>query len=259
MKKILLLAAVSCLFLLNLNAQTVATDWTKNDCIGNQKTNLFAVLDSGYCVVQEYVMMNCAPCIAGGKALKNTLVKPFETSNPGRVKVFQTVFDNTTTCATMQTWATTNGFTSSKIFIKGSTEVNYYGGMGMPTIVVLGGGKAHKIYYQMQGYASTDNATITAAIKKAIQESAVGTQEIASTFKAEVTPNPAHNAVFINTDAPMKSVALYDVAGALVQNIDVENGNQSAVLEVSDLPSGLYFTKITFSNNQFLQKKFVKE
>jgi hypothetical protein len=259
MKKIFFIVATFLMSFSYSNAQTTGLDWTKSDCVNNQSTNLFAVLDSNYCVVQEYVMMNCSPCITGGKALKNTIVKPFETSNPGKVKVFQTVFDNSTTCATMKTWATTNAFTASKIFIKGTTEVDYYGGMGMPTIVVLGGGKSHKVYYQKQGYSTADNATITAAIKKAIAEATVGTQEIASEFKAEITPNPASTTVFVNADAPIKSIALFNLSGALVQTVEVENGNQSAAIDVATLPTGLYFTKITFTNNKFLQTKFVKE
>lgn len=141
--------------------------WSKKDIRNGRQYDLYAQMDSGFVIVHEYVMMSCRPCITAGKGLEN-IVNSLRKLHPGRVKYFQTVFEDETDAATMKKWVKDNGFTPDAVFIKGAKEVEFYGGMGMPTILVLGGGKRHKGYYKRLGYSPRDNGVIIKAIRRAL-------------------------------------------------------------------------------------------
>jgi hypothetical protein len=147
-----------------------AKNWTKKDCATGRQYELFNLLDSGYVIVQEYVMMDCRPCITAGKGLEK-VVNSLRKLNPGKVKYFQTVYENKTDARTMLKWVKENGFTPDAVFIKGAEEVDFYGDMGMPTIIVLGGGKRHKGYYKRLGYSPRENGVIIKAVRRAISMS----------------------------------------------------------------------------------------
>ncbi|MFT4060872.1 MAG: hypothetical protein QM642_00790 [Edaphocola sp.] len=144
-----------------------AMRWAKDDIRSGRKIELYNVLDSGLVVVHEYVMMSCRPCITAGKGLEK-IVSSMRKLHPGRIRYYQTVYDDVTDAATMKQWVRENGFTPDAVFVKGAGEVQYYGGMGMPTIVVLGGGQRHKGYYKRQGYSPRENGVIIKAIRRAL-------------------------------------------------------------------------------------------
>lgn len=240
-----------------LFAQTTAMDWTKNDCNSNTPHHLYAELDSGFVIVQEYVMMNCTPCITGGNGLKN-LVAPFNTSHPGKVRIYQTVYENTTTCNTMNTWAANNNFTASTLFRQGSAEVNYYGGMGMPTIVVMGGAD-HSVFYVHQGYSPSQDNAIMAAINSAIAASTVSAIDIVeATSYLSILPNPAYTTVSIYCTKPLSEAGLFDLSGKLITYQSNIAGNK-VDFSVQDLPNGIYMIKATDKDGQTNFQKLVKQ
>lgn len=144
--------------------------WKKNEVRSGREYDLYNQLDSGFVIVHEYVMMSCRPCITAGKGLEK-IVNSMRKLHPGRVKYFQTVYEDETDAATMKKWVKENGFTPDAVFLKGADEIKFYGGMGMPTILVLGGGKRHKGYYKRLGYSPRDNGVIIKAIRRGLSMS----------------------------------------------------------------------------------------
>lgn len=142
--------------------------WAKAECVSGSNVDLFNVLDSGYVIVHEYIMVNCRPCITAGKGL-SYVIDNLKKEYPGRIKFFQTVYEDETSCDSMVSWVSQHSFKPDGVFVKGAEEVAFYGGMGMPTIVVLGGGMRHKGYYKKQGYSPRDNSYLITAIKRAIK------------------------------------------------------------------------------------------
>lgn len=141
--------------------------WIKKDIISGREIDLYNQLDSGFVVVQEYVMMDCRPCITAGKGLSN-VVSSMKKLHPGRIRYFITVYDDETGEKKLKQWIKENGFAPDGVFLKGSKEVEYYGGMGMPTILVLGGGMRHKGYYKRLGYSPRENGVIIKAMRRAL-------------------------------------------------------------------------------------------
>src|SRR5882672_9826350 len=155
--KNLVLSAFSILIINNFSfAQTTAMDWTKDDCNGSSH-NCFTEMDSGNVLLCEYVM-TCGTCISAANYLEE-IYQDYSVSNPGSVKFYAIDWNASFTCSSFQSWS--SGLSCS-LFLNGYDEVNYYGGMGMPTIVVLGGAD-HHVYYSKLGYShSADDANVRA-------------------------------------------------------------------------------------------------
>ncbi len=144
-----------------------AKQWIKKDCFTGNTYDLFQQLDSGFVIIHEYIMLDCRPCITAGKGLEK-IVNSLRKLHPGRIKYFQTVYEDKTSDKKMSQWVRENGFTPDAVFIKGADEVAFYGGMGMPTILVLGGGRRHKGYYKRLGYSPRENGVIIKAARRAL-------------------------------------------------------------------------------------------
>ena len=73
-------------------------------------------------------------------------------------------------------------------------------------------------------------------------------------------PNPANNELnvqldYVNTDY---KIAIYNTLGSfLYESNQLSNGNNS--INTSQLNSGIYFVKITDSQNRIYQKRLIKE
>lgn len=253
MKKYTLIL-ISCLVVQFSFGQTTAKNWVKNDCRSGEEISLYNMLDQGYVVIQEYVMMNCTPCITAGKGLKN-ISDIYAGSHPGRVKVFQTVFENSTNCDKMNSWATENQFTYSSLFTHGSDEIDYYGGFGMPSVLVFGG-KDHKIYYNNLGYAPSDKAKIVEAIDKALSESTIATDEL-SVNNLMISPNPIGINASIQAEKAVRQVDIYNAYGSKINTAYMNERNPS--IDMSAVSPGVYYIKVTFEDNKIGYKKVVKD
>lgn len=248
MKKIIFIAAVCATML--AKAQTTAQDWTKNDCDGNSH-HLFAELNAGSVIILEYVMMDCAPCITAANGLK-PIYNQFNSSHPGKVKSYSIGFSDTYTCTQLQNWKSTNNLSHTTMFPTGASDVSYYGGMGMPTIVVVGG-PFHKVFYKKQGYSPSDNTTITAAINSALVATSVETPVPAEFF--QVYPNPASSYIDFQLNEAAHVMSITDLSGKTVAKFaSLSRGKHHFNL---DLQAGVYFVSLTTSNGLVQRQKLI--
>ena len=161
MNKYFILAAAFAVSMLgSVHAQTVAQNWTKSDCDGNSHT-LFTELDSGCIVIMDFAMTHCIPCKIATIALTQ-LDSKYSASHPEKLRHYAMGYINSYTCDDMAQWKLDGNFTIPTM-IKCAADVQNYGGMGMPTIVIVGG-KDHKILYKRQGFVSKDTIAMIAAI-----------------------------------------------------------------------------------------------
>ncbi len=224
-------------------AQTTAMDWTKDDCNGINH-NLFTELDSGYVILCEYVM-NCATCISAANYL-NEIYLDYEASDPGKVKFYAIDWKTSFTCSSFESWA--SGL-SCTLFLDGYDEVNYYGGMGMPTVVVLGGSD-HKVYYSKLGYSNTlDNSKIKSAIDEALNATGI-TENISPINSLSIYPNPAIASATLTYSLQAASHISFIVFNMLGEKIEAINigqqpaGEHQYLLNTQMLNDGLYFIQI---------------
>jgi hypothetical protein len=178
---------------------------------------------------------------------------------PGKIKAYAFGFNNTYTCSQINTWVTGNGFTSIPCD-SGAAQVAYYGGMGMPTIVILGGGSAHSVLgTPYVGFSTSDTTTMANAIRSSLNPSGIK-ETVLTVNSIDVFPNPADNKLNLTFDLYKNStvkIELVDITGRVVSVLSNENlwkGKISKTIESASFAEGNYILKIS-TDESVINKK----
>jgi hypothetical protein len=232
-------------------AQMAAMDFQGMDCNGNMQ-HLFADLDAGNAVILEFFMDNCSPCVTVGNALeamKTDLLIEF----PGMVKGYSFGFNNTYTCTAVANWVNSHGYTTSPMD-SGAAQVAYYGGFGMPTVVVLGGGTNRTVLGTpyTQGFSASDTGSVASLIRGFLG-TPTAVANAAASLKVTMFPNPANDRVQINIENATTEgvqVRLMDLAGHSIQVIDaaVSRSTSSISLSTTHIADGCYLVQVQTAN-----------
>lgn len=233
--------------LLTLHAQTTALNFNEADC-GGTYHDLFAELDAGNAVILELVMMGCQPCVDAAHSITDNVLP--NVSDPSRVKYYSIGYTNSINCTQIEAWQANNGFTH-QVFAGMSAQTTYYGGMGMPTIVVLGGGSSHGVYYSEQGHSDNDNAAIIEAINAGMAAANSVPEQQAPV--AGASPNPAQDVLTI-TGGSWERMRVLDAQGKEVATLRVQSGRA----DISALPNGAYVAVLTGAAVQQTTVRFEK-
>ena len=231
---------------------TTAENWTKTDCEGTEHT-LFTELDAGNVVIMELVMLDgCVPCINAAH-LMQPIIDQYNTNFENRIKWYTMGYNDTYTCEALITWKSDNEINCASQFEEGADQIEYYGGMGMPTIVIVGR-NTHKVYFNEFGFVPADTVAFAEAI-----EYALGIAEPVSVIEEKfknisITPNPASDFIHI-TDLPNSpfTLTIINASGAIIQTMEGSDRD----LDVRSLPNGLYFLKV-LSQESYYSTPFVK-
>ncbi len=256
--KIILLTATLFSLLANVSkAQTTAMNFNRNDCNGVPR-HLFADLNAGNAVIIEFFMTSCAPCPAAGQNLE-TMKANLLTQFPGKVKSYAIAFNNTYSPATVNNWVTSNGFTAIPMD-SGATQVAYYGGMGMPTIVIAAGASHNLLGSPYIGFNTSDTTAMASNIR-AFFNSQVGIKENKnSSLSLEMFPNPSDNKISLKFDLKESSevmIEVIDLFGKKIRTLlseKLNSGIVSKTFDISMIADGNYFIRINSKNNTTQQK-----
>ena len=257
MKKKLSLSIAFFFVLTITKAQTTALPFSGLDCNGNN-VDLFADLDAGKVVILHFFMPNCGSCPPPAKKIQ-AMANNINAMHPGMVKGYAFPFQNSTTCTYAASWVTTNALSDLYAPVdSGATQVAYYGGMGMPTVVVLGGAD-HRILFSTLSFSTSDTTEMRDSIL-ALLEMPLGIHNLPSVVSSfNVFPNPANNNVSINFDLKETATLLLDVtdiAGKQVAIIAEErqNGTVTKQFNAAALPNGNYFVRLQLNGKTATQK-----
>jgi thiol-disulfide isomerase/thioredoxin len=244
----LLISAISA------NCQSTGMDFECEECTGPSH-HLYTELDQGNVVIIDYVMLNCAPCVLATTAL-NKIMTEYESK--GRVKFYSFAFADYVNCDQMMAWKRNSYFTQP-VFIKGGTQVTYYGGMGMPTIVVLGTNE-HKVFFKGVGYTPEMDAQIRTAIDSALLYSPVGLEEVAGSDRFNAYPTVFTDNLNITTNkVPQQSEAvIFDASGRKVKSVSLPETGKTNV-NTTDLSKGFYFVRLKSTGLSSESVKLIKE
>lgn len=233
---------------------TVGMDFDTTDCNGNNQ-HLFADLDQGNVVIIEYFMLSCGSCIVAGNKLE-AMKTDLEVQFPGKVKAYAIGFSDSYSCASITDWVTSNGYNSIPM-AKGAKQVAYYGGMGMPTVVVLGGTDHAILGSPYIGLQTSDTSLIANSIRTFFGEPSLGLQE-SEEFNAKVRlfPNPTNSQIEVSLiEAQSVSMEILDLNGRLIQSLGNFENFTSKSFDLSGLNQGSYFLNIQ-SQKGNTRKKF---
>lgn len=90
------------------------------------------------------------------------------------------------------------------------------------------------IYYGYNFPIITNDASTTFAL--------LSKGEFTIDTSVKIYPNPTNNFVKVDSEGTIKSVQIFDIQGRLLQHSFVSEN--SVILDVSDMPSGMYFVKV---------------
>lgn len=236
-------------------AQTTAMDFNIVDCNGAPH-HLFSDLDAGKVVIIEYFMNSCSPCITAGQqleAMKTDLLAEY----PGKIKAYTFAFNNSYSCTTVRNWVTNNGFTTVPSD-SGAAQVAYYGGMGMPTIVILGGTNHSILGSPYIGFSTSDTTMMAADIRNFLGSASVNENSAVSGLN--VFPNPANAEVKVSFTLKESSditIEIVDVTGRVVATVMKEKAFRGEIIKTFNtaaIAQGNYVIRIN-ANGSISQQK----
>ncbi len=218
MKKTILLSIIIMLSGIIVQAQTTAIDFSKKDRAGNNH-NLFADLDAGNAVLIHFYMPSCGSCPPPAQkiqAMANNIMKSF----PGKIKGYAIPYNNTTPCSYSSTWVSSNGLSLYTAMDSGASQVAYYGGFGMPTVVLLGG-TDHKVLFSTLSFSTSDTTIMRDKILALF--GATGINNVNPSFSnVKLYPNPATDQIQLelNLEKPANlKVEIVNIVGEVVANV----------------------------------------
>ncbi len=224
-------------------SQSTAMNFTGQDCNGNN-VDLFADLDAGKAVMLIFYMPNCGSCPPVASKMQ-TMANNINATNPGLVKAYSFPYQNSTTCTYSSNWVVNNNLPLFAPMDSGAVQVAYYGGFGMPTVVLLGGDN-HDVLFTTQNFTTSDTTTM----RDLILNTFTAGLDQNSIQNVSAYPNPASDLITVNFEAlqgaDMK-MQITDLSGKAVITFDTEKLSKGLIqkqIDVSKLPVGSYLLSI---------------
>jgi len=235
-------------------SQTTAMDFSGQDCNGNN-VNLFADLDAGKAVMLIFYMPNCGTCPPAASQMQ-AMANNINATHPGLVKAYSFPYQNSTTCTYSSGWVVNNNLPLFAPMDSGAVQVAYYGGFGMPTVVLLGGDN-HDVLFVTQDYNTSDTTTMRDLI---LTNVTAGLDKQTAITNLSVYPNPTTD--FINVSFHSNSgsegyIELTDLNGKRVMALSKETMTKGMIekqINVSSIPAGNYILQIHIDGSTISQK-----
>lgn len=238
------------------NAQTTAMQINGVDC-NNNPVDLFAELNAGKAAVVFFYMPNCGTCPPVAQKIQ-TMANNIMNTYPGMVKGYAFPFQNSTTCTYSSSWVTNNNLPMYAPMDSGAVPVAYYGGFGMPTVVLLGGAD-HRVMFSTMSFLTGDTAIMRDSILNLLGPASVNNMNSAVS-SVNLFPNPVNEQVNVELNIVQSSVVTIEVVNVLgevvnsVYSAATAPGILRKEIATAELANGTYFVRITDGENIQNQK-----
>lgn len=256
MKKSFVLS-IALLFVFSISKSQTVMQLNGVDCNG-MSHDLLADLDAGKAVLLHFFMPNCSSCPPPAKKIQ-AMANNVLAMHPGMITAYAMPFNNSTMCADVASWVTTNSLSLYMPYDSGAVQVANYGGFGMPTVVLLGGSD-HRVMFKTQSFSTSDTIEMRDSIMALLESPALAIKNLPSSVSSfNVFPNPANNNVSINFSLKETSNLMLDVtdiAGKQVAIVSEEkqNGAVTKQFNTAILPNGNYFVRLAVNGKTVTQK-----
>lgn len=248
MKKILKISVLG-MFLLTSKigiSQTTAMQLAGEDCNGNQ-IDVFNDLDNGKAVVLFFYMPNCGSCPPPASKIQK-MAQNVNAIYPDAVKGYAMPYNNNTACTGVADWVKNNNLKWYAPVDSGATQVAYYGGFGMPTVVLLGGAN-RDVLFVTQDFNTSDTTKMRNLILG--MHTSAGVKELNNVVSnIEVFPNPSSEIItlkYTSIKDVNSQISVLTTDGKQVQVFEKEKnsvGLNTKQINVKDYPVGNYLIKI---------------
>lgn len=237
------------------NAQ-VPLQISGNDCNGNAH-DLFAELDAGKASVIFFFMDNCGACPPPANAVQ-AMMNHVTDVYPGMVTGYAMPFNDTTSCATTSAWTGNYGHLFAP-YDSGGYPVAYYGGFGMPTVVLVGGSGTNKrVMFSTLSFAYSDTTIMRDSILALFNSTGI-TYLPPALSSFDVYPNPANENITIDLNLREHSRLFIDVADLSGKQLavimdEIQHGLVSRKFSTLKLSNGNYFVRLRVNEKTITQE-----
>lgn len=235
-------------------SQTTAMNFSGEDCNANN-VDLFSDLDAGKAVMLIFYMPNCGSCPPVATKMQ-TMANNINATHPGLVKAYAFPYQNSTTCTYSSSWVVNNNLPLFAPMDSGSVQVAYYGGFGMPTVVLLGGDN-HDVLFVTQDFNTSDTTTMRDLI---LNNLTAGLEEQHAIQNIRTFPNPASGIVTVHYEVVQGAeciLQITDLSGKTVLTFGKEKLNKGFIekqIDVSALPTGSYLLSLEINGTLITEK-----
>ncbi len=255
MKKVLVFLSFALVSIVGSHAQSVAPNWTVDDCSAVSHT-LYNYLDSQEVVVMEFAM-GCGSCTQAAGYLMN-LKSEYAISHPGKVNWFYMDYWASNNCTNVT--ATAAPYAFDAVFAGCMPQKNdYYPSISPMPAIVIAAGNYHTVIYQSLTWYNSDTVLIKAAIDQFFNT--LGMEENISNKEIAIYPNPAKDVLNIDLSTleehSFQGIEVYDTQGKKMKLV-YHTTNNTLVLSIGYLPAGNYIVEIT-CKDRVVRKMFVKD
>lgn len=241
-----------------LQAQTKATQFSGKDCKGNA-VDMFADMDAGKIIIMHFFMPNCGSCPPPAKKIQ-AMANKINASHPGMVKGYAFPFQNSTDCSYASSWVSSNSLSTLYTPVTGGANIlAYYGGFGMPTVVVIGG-KDHKVLFSTLSFSTSDTTEMRDAILAELNATTEVKGEPSALSSLSVYPNPANESIALNLELKENADLRVDLVSVTGEEVAVlldqkqTSGAVSTRYATTALPAGIYMLRINTNGHTTTHK-----
>lgn len=239
-------------------AQLTAMDFYGMDCNGTMH-NMFSELDAGKAVILHFYMPNCSSCPPPAQKIQ-TMANNILATHPNMITAYAFPYQNTTSCSYSSTWTSSNGLSLYSPMDSGAAQVAYYGGFGMPTVVLLGG-TDHRVMFSTLSFATSDTTIMRDSILALFAPAGVSEQLLPTAIQSlTIYPNPAssESMIRLNLVEPTNlTIDVLDLTGRKMMGICREKnvqGEFKVPISTGDLSNGIYTIRITANDKSVIRK-----
>ena len=149
-------------------------------------------------------------------------------------------------------WDAVEGADGYDVFVNTATAQDFHMGYTNGTAYVAGSNTEGTLEFYVIAFNDEMESEPSEPYTITIVDDAV--EEMTAAFN--VYPNPVNDRLYIETEAEVKEVVVYDVYGRRQQTTD--NGQQTLSIDVTNLSNGVYFVKVVTENGEVV-KRFIKK
>lgn len=234
-------------FFIVVNAQS-AMQISGEDCYG-APVDMFADLDAGKAIVIIFYMPDCGACPPPAEKLQE-MATNIMVDYPDAVKGYAFPFQDITNCDYSVSWVEDNHVPFFAPMDSGEYALAYYGGFGMPTVVLLGGAD-HRVMFSTLSFITSDTTEMRDSILNMLGAPTDILNNVSSISNFNIYPNPANETMQINVELALNSdieIGIHDITGKLIVQVAEEKnvaGNFTKQVNVSSMSEGIYLVKLT--------------
>lgn len=219
-------------------ASAQVSDRVETDCQSNSES-IYNVLGSGKALIVASKGLDCSICVSRAGGWGN-----WATNNKSQVEVWgamtYTYSNNIPTCGSMNAWVSTHGW--SDIFTFADSN-EYYFSAGTPRYLVYDPSDSTLIY---QGGSHSQARTLALNASMVNLNVAQNELEKLSIYQSRDILN------FEGIPAGKTDLEIYNLAGKREKTFELSADNN--VLNISDLPKGIYLIRLSNSSSALTRK-----